>query len=181
MALNQFRWISYVYLKCLLKCFEFRSSFATMLKAILAHIASWAMSLNCVESNFCCGCGCLTPFRQTRVPWLQTVRFSLGLGSGQSGEEPEHTLSFWQSVSSSQVWPAGLNPQSWPQHRPWLGLMDENIIHMYNKTKPHQKIEHRQNSLDECGVLLQLKIMKDYRDIPQKPIKLKTMPIYYKC
>lgn len=33
-----------------------------------------------------------TPFRQTRVPRLHTVRFSLALGSGQWGDRPEHTL-----------------------------------------------------------------------------------------
>lgn len=70
----------------------------------------------------CGSCGGLTPFRHTRVPRLQIVRFSFELGSGQRGERPEHTLSFWQSVSSSQIWPAGLKLQSWPQHRPWLGL-----------------------------------------------------------
>ncbi len=90
---------------------------------LLSNSCSWTMM-----SQRSCECVCLTPFRQTLVPWLQTVRFSLAPGSGQSGERPEHTLALWQSVSSSQIWPAGLNPQSWAQHRPWLGLMDEKII-----------------------------------------------------
>lgn len=70
-----------------------------------------------------------TPFRQTRVPRLHTVRFSLALGSGQRGDRPEHTLALWQSVSGSQVWPASLNPQSWLQHRPWLGLTQKKNRH----------------------------------------------------
>lgn len=95
-----------------------------------------------------------TPFRQTRVPRLHTVRFSLALGSGQWGDRPEHTLVLWQSVSGSQVWPAGLNPQSWLQHRPWLGLMQRksSIINTGEQQTPGIEELNGFNSQGRVGV-----------------------------
>lgn len=104
-------------------CFQGQDSHALQHCCTLAHFPSLGNGV-CLVTLWCGGCARLTPFRQTRVPWLHTVRFSLAAGLGQSGESPEHTLAFWQSVSSSHLWPSGLNSHFWPQHRPWLGLMN---------------------------------------------------------